>query len=74
MAVEVPLGALARRTVELGVRYERRTYNGQEGAVALWGDVVTDDHGLRGEFGYPSALSLVTADASPVRAILRSLP
>jgi RNA polymerase sigma-70 factor (ECF subfamily) len=30
---------LARRTVELGVRYERRTYNGQEGAVALWGDV-----------------------------------
>ena len=30
---------LARRTVELGVRYERRTYNGQEGVVALWGDV-----------------------------------
>ncbi len=30
---------LSRRTVELGVRYERRTYNGQEGAVALWGDL-----------------------------------
>ena len=43
---------LARRYVELGVRYERRTYNGQEGAVALWGDLtawvtaVTVEHGL----------------------------
>ena len=30
---------LARRSSEFGVRYERRTYNGQEGAVALWGDL-----------------------------------
>jgi RNA polymerase sigma-70 factor, ECF subfamily len=43
---------LARRYVEVGVRYERRTYNGQEGAVALWGDLtawvtaVTVEHGL----------------------------
>jgi len=35
------------------------------GQVALWGDVVTDDHGLRAGLGYPSALSLVTADARP---------
>ncbi len=35
------------------------------GQVALWGAVVKDDHGLRAELGYPSALSLVTADARP---------
>lgn len=36
------------------------------GEVALWGAVVTDDHGLRGEYGYPRALSLVAAaDAEP---------
>jgi RNA polymerase sigma-70 factor, ECF subfamily len=28
---------LTRRTIELGVTYERRTVNGQAGAVALWG-------------------------------------
>jgi len=30
---------LARRTAEFGVRYERGTYNGQPGVVALWGDL-----------------------------------
>ena len=30
---------LARRAAELGVRHERRTVNGQEAAVSLWGDV-----------------------------------
>ena len=30
---------LARRSVEFGLRVERGTYNGQQGAVALWGDV-----------------------------------
>lgn len=43
------------------------------GRVAMWGDVVTDDHGLRAEFGYPNALSLVTADARPDPAALAAL-
>jgi hypothetical protein len=43
------------------------------GEVALWGDVVTDDHGLRAELGYPSALSLVTADADPDPVALAAL-
>ncbi|MGI8685827.1 MAG: hypothetical protein ACR2MO_12215 [Acidimicrobiales bacterium] len=43
------------------------------GQVALWGDVVTDDHGLRAELAYPNALSLVTADARPDPASLTAL-
>ena len=43
------------------------------GQVALWGDVVTDDHGLRGEFGYPSELSLVTAASRPDPVALAAL-
>ena len=41
------------------------------GQVDLWGDVVTDDHGLRAQYGYPHRLSLVTpADAPPDPASL----
>jgi hypothetical protein len=43
------------------------------GQVAMWGDVVTDDHGLRSELGYPSALWLVTADASRDLSALQAL-
>lgn len=36
------------------------------GQVSLWGDVVTDDHGLRAEFAYPRRLFLVSpADQPP---------
>lgn len=35
------------------------------GEVALWGDVVTDDHGLRAEYGYPRRLSLVAPPEAP---------
>lgn len=42
------------------------------GRVALWGAVVSDDHGWRGELAYPVELSLVLgaghADADPDRA------
>ena len=30
---------LSRRAADHGVRFERRLYNGQQGALALWGDV-----------------------------------
>lgn len=43
------------------------------GEVSLWGDVVTDDHGLRAEVGYPSALSLVSGDVVPDPASLVAL-
>lgn len=43
------------------------------GEVSLWGDVVTDDHGLRAELAYPTALSLVSADALPDPASLVAL-
>ena len=35
------------------------------GEVALWGAVVADEHGLRAEYAYPRALSLVVPPAAP---------
>ncbi|HET9443007.1 MAG TPA: hypothetical protein VFO65_06770 [Acidimicrobiales bacterium] len=32
------------------------------GEVSLWGTVIDDDHGLRGEFGYPHRLRLVVPE------------
>lgn len=43
------------------------------GQVALWGDVVTDDHGLRAASAYPSALFLVTAAHLPDPGALAAL-
>lgn len=43
------------------------------GRVSLWGDVVTDDHGLRAELAYPDALWLVSADVVPDPASLVAL-
>lgn len=45
------------------------------GRVALWGAVVTDDHGWRGELAYPVELSLVlgTGDPSETPALLAGL-
>lgn len=43
------------------------------GRVALWGSVVTDDHGLRAEFASPRRLALVTDEASPPSGILTAL-
>ena len=35
------------------------------GQVALWGKVVADDHGYRGEYGYPAALRVVRESVPP---------
>ena len=44
------------------------------GQVDLWGEVVTDDHGLRAGFAYPKHLSLVAPpDAPPDPASLAAL-
>lgn len=43
------------------------------GQVALWGAVVTDDHGLRAELAYPHRLSLVTSDAAADSTSLAAL-
>ena len=44
------------------------------GEVALWGTVVDDDHGLRGEFAYPHRLRLVVpAGAAADPGALRCL-
>lgn len=44
------------------------------GQAALWGVVVTDDHGLRAEYAYPSRLSLVAPGGSdPEASVLAHL-
>lgn len=43
------------------------------GQVALWGLVVSDGHGLRGQFARPHRLSLVTPDSPPDAGALAAL-
>lgn len=45
------------------------------GQVALWGKVVADGHGYRGQYGYPATLQLVgeTVSAESLAAVLDAL-
>lgn len=42
------------------------------GEVSLWGEVIEDDHGLRGQFGYPHRLRLVVPAGGHDRAAVRA--